>query len=155
MRHQQVVTAHWMQATGVLHDASESAVAGAASGSISAYGARIILPSACCMSVPEIDISGFVTARGAAHTLVDVREPGEYTDVHVPGAILIPLGELPARVADIPVESDIYVICRSGARSARAVELLQAEGIQATNIAGGTLAWCAAGQPTANGEEPG
>ena len=107
------------------------------------------------MSVPEIDIGAFVTARGGAHTLLDVREPDEYTSGHVPGAILIPLGELPARVADVPVTSDIYVICRSGGRSARAVEILQAQGITATNVAGGTLAWCAAGQPTANGEQPG
>ena len=103
-------------------------------------------------SVPEIDI-----AELAAHPetpLIDVREPDEYESGHVPGAKLIPLGEVPDRLDEIPAEP-VYVICAVGARSARAAEYLIAQGRQATNVAGGTKAWIEAGRRVETGTEPG
>ncbi len=73
--------------------------------------------------------------------LLDVREPHEHAAAKIPGAILIPLGELHLRAADLD-KAHVYVVhCRSGARSARAVMLLCDKGFDATNVAGGILAW--------------
>ena len=71
------------------------------------------------------------------------------------GARLIPLGEVTERTEEIPDDQPVYVICRSGARSARAVEWLIGQGYDAANVAGGTLAWVELGSPTLAGDEPG
>ena len=63
-------------------------------------------------------------ANGAV--LIDVREKSEYDDVRIPGSVLIPLGDLPARLAEVPADRDVYVHCRMGGRSARAVDYLRA-----------------------------
>ncbi|MEB3197787.1 MAG: rhodanese-like domain-containing protein [Candidatus Sericytochromatia bacterium] len=73
--------------------------------------------------------------------LLDVREPGEYAAGHVAGATLIPLGQLGGELARLPKEREIAVICRSGARSGRAVALLRQAGFEAHNVEGGMLAW--------------
>lgn len=97
--------------------------------------------------VPEIDVAGLAEARAAGAPLIDVREPDEYAEAHAPGAVLIPLGQLPDRVAEVPADGTVYVICRSGGRSAKAVAHLRQQGIDAVNVAGGTLAWIEAGHP--------
>ena len=107
------------------------------------------------MSVPEIDVMVLIDLHGQGATIIDVREVHEYTEAHVPGARLIPLGEVTERVTEVPADEPVYVICRSGARSARAAEWLISQGIDATNVAGGTLAWIEAGHPVHAGEEPG
>jgi rhodanese-related sulfurtransferase len=85
-------------------------------------------------------------ANGAL--LIDVREKSEYDDVRIPGSVLIPLGELPARLAEIPTDRDVYVHCRMGARSARAVDYLRTfDRPNAYNITGGIDAWQDAGLP--------
>lgn len=106
------------------------------------------------MSVPEIDIAGFVEAHQRTHALLDVREPDEYRAGHVPGAVLVPLGQLGDRLDDVPTGGELFVICRSGARSASALELLAHYGIEGTNVAGGTLGWIAAGEPIVTGNQP-
>jgi adenylyltransferase/sulfurtransferase len=74
--------------------------------------------------------------------LIDVREPHEWDIAHIPGARLIPLGNLPAAVPSLDRTRDIAVHCRSGARSGRAVRLLQAAGFtRVRNLAGGILRW--------------
>ena len=74
--------------------------------------------------------------------LIDVREPHEWDIAHIPGARLIPLGNLPAAVPSLDRTRDIVVQCRSGARSGRAVRLLQAAGFtRVRNLAGGILRW--------------
>lgn len=90
----------------------------------------------------------------AGALLVDVREPNEFEEVHAEGATLIPLSEFEARCSELPRDRELVMICRSGARSARAGEYLKAQGYsQVVNLAGGTLAWANEGLPTGTGLE--
>jgi len=74
--------------------------------------------------------------------LVDVREPFEVDIARIPGAVLIPLGDLEQRFDEIDRERDVVVHCRSGKRSAFAVEFLMGRGFpRARNLRGGILAW--------------
>ncbi len=73
--------------------------------------------------------------------LVDVRESQEYKSGHASGAKHIPLGSIPNRLHDLPIERDILVICQSGARSAQAATFLATKGYKVTNVAGGTANW--------------
>lgn len=107
------------------------------------------------MDVPEIDIAEAARRFAAGTPIIDVREPHEYAEGHVPGAPLIALGTVPDRVGEVPADGEVLIICRSGARSRRAAEFLIGRGIQAVNIAGGTMAWTEAGHPVATGEAPG
>src|SRR5438105_11418383 len=80
--------------------------------------------------------------------LLDVREPWEYAAGHVPGAQLIPLGELEARVAEVPRDRPILSICQVGQRSLAAAAFLISQGYRdVTNIDGGTTAWLERGYP--------
>ena len=107
------------------------------------------------MSVPEIGVDDLAVRLAGGAFLLDVREPDEYVEAHVPGAVLVPLGEVPDRATELPGDREIYVICRSGARSLRAAEFLAERlGLSATNVAGGTLAWLQAGREVVTGPEP-
>jgi rhodanese-related sulfurtransferase len=87
--------------------------------------------------------------------LLDVREPSEWSAGRAPQALHIPLGELTARVAELPEVERIYVICRSGRRSTQAANWLLSQGIVAVNVADGMQAWAAAGLPiVADGASP-
>lgn len=103
--------------------------------------------------VPEMDIDALQGHLDAGGPIVDVRETDEYTDGHVPGAVLIPLQTVPENVEQIPTDQPVAVICASGARSARATQYLLAQGVDASNVAGGTKAWIAAGKPIVRGAE--
>ncbi len=108
------------------------------------------------MEHPEIDVDVLAgLLDGGPVPLLDVRMPDEYEEAHVPGAVLVPLPELPDRLADVPQGEVVYVICRSGARSAKAVEILVASGLDAANVAGGTMAWVDTGRDVATGSGPG
>jgi adenylyltransferase/sulfurtransferase len=86
-------------------------------------------------------------AEGGA-VLVDVREAWEWEQQRIPGAVLIPLAELPQRIDEIPDDRDVYVHCRLGGRSAKAVEFLHEHGRpRAVNVVGGIEAWHEAGLP--------
>lgn len=106
------------------------------------------------MTVPEIDVTALAALHAAGATVIDVRNPDEYEAGHVPGARLIPLPEVPERVAEIPLGEPVYLICAVGGRSMRAAEFLTAQGADVTNIAGGTKGWIAAGLPTTAGDQP-
>lgn len=88
----------------------------------------------------------------AGAQLIDVREPDEYAAVRAEGAVNIPLSEFVARTDEIDPERDIYLICKSGGRSAQASEYLeQARGWDnVINVAGGTTAWVEQGLPHQN-----
>ena len=109
------------------------------------------------MDVPEVDIEELAKAREAGAPLVDVREPDEYARFHVPGAVLVPLREVPDRLDELPgLEGErVFVICGSGGRSRRAAELMLTNGIDAVNVTGGSRAWIEAGHPVVTGPEPG
>lgn len=80
-------------------------------------------------------------AAGADFVLVDVREPHEYEICNL-GGQLIPLKTLPTRLSELDAAAHVVVHCRSGGRSAKAVELLRASGFaNAWNLQGGILAW--------------
>ena len=87
--------------------------------------------------------------RPAGVMLLDVREPSEWSDGHAPGAVLRPLGQLDA--TDLPAFATVYVICRSGNRSATATRALLVAGLDAYNVAGGMNAWAEAGLPVNTG----
>lgn len=107
------------------------------------------------MDIPEIDVDELEKRCADGAPVIDVREPHEYVQAHVPGAILIPLGELPDRLEEVPSDRAVLFICASGVRSRRAAEFLARHGADATNVAGGTLAWIEAGKPTVSGPHPG
>lgn len=106
------------------------------------------------MDVPEVDIEAFAALHSQGVTVIDVREPHEYTEGHVPGARLIPLGEVPDRAAEVPDGETVYLVCAVGGRSGRAAEHLTGLGKDVVNVAGGTKGWIAAGHPTVAGTEP-
>lgn len=98
-------------------------------------------------TVARIDVAALAPrlAREAV-TLVDVRNRSEWESGHVPGAIHIPAGHLPARLAEIPRDKPIVLHCQSGARSAIATSVLQRLGVTDTiDLVGGFAAWEAAG----------
>ena len=80
--------------------------------------------------------------RGEKFQLIDVREQFEWDICHIPGARLIPLGQLPSRMSELDSADEIVLQCKSGARSARALHLLQEAGFaKLSNLEGGILAW--------------
>jgi len=99
-------------------------------------------------ALPEIDsveAHRLVTAGEA--WLLDVREPGEWAVGRAPGAVHVPLGELPARSGEVPRDRVVVAVCRSGNRSQAATRLLGSLGVDARNLRGGMQAWAAAGFP--------
>jgi adenylyltransferase/sulfurtransferase len=87
--------------------------------------------------------------RNADFVLVDVREPSEYDICRIPGAQLIPLGQLNERYLEIPNGREVIVHCRSGMRSARAAHFLKNRGYSNVhNLEGGVLAWIDRIDPT-------
>lgn len=101
--------------------------------------------------VREVDVRALAAARRDGAFVVDVREAREYRKGHVPGARLIPLGQVRGRLAELPVRGAVYVICASGNRSRTAAAWMAAEGIDARSVAGGTGAWIRAGGPVVRG----
>lgn len=104
---------------------------------------------------PEVDLATFAEVHADGATLLDVRSVEEYTEAHVPGAVLVPLPELGERLADLPEGRPLYVICAMGGRSRAAADALVSQaGIEAVNVAGGTKAWMESGRPVHTGLEP-
>ncbi|MGN7386288.1 rhodanese-like domain-containing protein [Sporosarcina sp. SAFN-015] len=79
--------------------------------------------------------------NGESLHMIDVREDEEVAAGIVPGAIHIPLGEIPERMAELDKATPYVLICRSGGRSGRAAEFLEAQGYDVTNMVGGMLDW--------------
>ena len=97
------------------------------------------------MSIPQVP----VTEVPDDAVLLDVREQDEWDAGHAPGAVHIPLGELPARLDELP-DTDagtLAVTCRGGGRSSRAVAWLSQQGFDVANLDGGMRAWQGAGKP--------
>ena len=93
----------------------------------------------------EIDVDQLEEVLAAGGTVVDVREPMEYVEAHVPGAVLIPMAQLAARIGELDRSAPVYLICRTGHRSGVVGEALEAHGLDTVNVVGGTVAWVRAG----------
>lgn len=102
------------------------------------------------MAVEEITVEELAARLEHGAVLLDVREAQELAQIRVPGVHHIPLGELMDRTGEIP-EGELFVICRSGARSMTACRQLESVGRRAGNVAGGTIAWADSGRPTESG----
>jgi hydroxyacylglutathione hydrolase len=86
-------------------------------------------------------------------TVLDVREPSEWRASHIPGAVHIPLGQLPQRIAELSLARPTAVLCASGTRSSSAASLLAARGFrQVANVIGGLEGWQKAGYPVTDDE---
>ena len=79
--------------------------------------------------------------------LLDVRENDEWAAGHAPDAVHVRLGELSARTDEIPRDREVYVICRTGSRSAYVAQALSGAGWNAVNVADGMTGWAVAGRP--------
>lgn len=101
-------------------------------------------------TTPEIDVEELAAARESG-VLIDVREPGEYAEGHVPGAMLIPMGQLANRMGELDKTSPVFVICASGNRSTAMTDLLRVAGFDAVSVAGGTGAWSHSGRSLEEG----
>ena len=78
--------------------------------------------------------------------ILDVREDFEYNGGHIPGATLVPLGQIPNRLNEIPKDKTVIAVCRSGNRSLQATNFLRQQGFENVhNMAGGMKAWTRAG----------
>ena len=96
---------------------------------------------------PEVDVHTVAEVKDRDDVYVlDVREQWEYNEGHIPGVTLLPLGELPARMDEIPTDKEVIVTCRSGNRSGQATDFLRQNGFDNVhNMQGGIVAWEQAG----------
>jgi rhodanese-related sulfurtransferase len=102
---------------------------------------------------PEITVTQAAQKRDQGAFFVDVRELSEWTQFHIPGTTLIPLGELPSRLKDVPKDREVVVVCRSGNRSQQGRDILLKAGYTSvTSMAGGVTQWQAQKLPIATGQ---
>jgi rhodanese-related sulfurtransferase len=101
----------------------------------------------------DISVADAAAKRNAGAFILDVRQPDEWNAVHIPGATLIPLDQLEARVNEVPKDKEVVVVCRSGNRSKQGRDILKSAGFsQVTSMTGGMNQWSTAGLPTATGQ---
>jgi rhodanese-related sulfurtransferase len=114
-------------------------------------GLVALLLSSCggAAGFKNVSVQELYAASETERIVLDVREPFEFAAGHVPGSVLIPLGQLSAQAGQLPKDLPVYVICRSGNRSVTASNILIEMGFtDIRNVRGGILAWQAAGYPT-------
>ncbi len=100
----------------------------------------------------QVSVNEAATLREKGAFVLDVRQPEEWNEFHMPDSTLIPLGELESRLSEIPRDQEILVICRSGNRSQQGRDILLNAGFQnVTSMAGGLREWQAQGYPTITG----
>ncbi len=97
--------------------------------------------------ITPVDLKAAIDS-GSAPLLLDVREPMEFRINRLPGALLVPLAQLPDALSQLDQTRDYVVYCHHGIRSIRAVEFLRAAGLRARNLAGGITAWIDSVEPT-------
>ena len=114
-------------------------------------GPVVSSPPMFAARIPEMTVEELKQARdrGDAVVLVDVREPREFAISDLPGSVKIPLGTLPQSLDKVPQDKDVIVYCRTGGRSAQAVQFLLANGYtRAKNLVGGINRWADAIDPS-------
>ncbi|MES2642325.1 MAG: rhodanese-like domain-containing protein [Myxococcota bacterium] len=128
--------------------ASLAVLLGCADAAAPAATAPTSAPPAAAAAVRSVDVATLKADldRGAVPLLVDVRTPDEFASGHVPGAKNVPLDQLAARLGEFgTADTEVYVVCQSGRRSASASDTLAAQGLRPVDVRGGTSAWQAAG----------
>ena len=120
---------------------------------IGAWGAwRLVTAGQPPAAGAEITVAEAAARRDAGAFILDVREPEEWDEYHIPGATLIPLGDLEARLAEVPSDQPIVVVCRSGNRSQQGRDILTTAGYSdVASMAGGLKEWRSQGYPTVTG----
>jgi rhodanese-related sulfurtransferase len=96
--------------------------------------------------VQEAQIADVPVTFDRSAVLLDVREDDEWQRGHAEGAQHIPMGDVPARLAEIDTEAALFVVCHAGGRSQRVAQYLARNGYEPINVAGGMLAWAGAGR---------
>ncbi len=91
-------------------------------------------------SITTDDLQKLVES-GAKLDLIDVREDHEVAYGMVPGAVHIPLGQLPEQIDALDQNKEYHIICKAGGRSAMACDYLASNGIQTVNVEGGMMDW--------------
>ena len=86
-------------------------------------------------------------------SVLDVREPVEWQHGRIEGALHIPLTQLPDRLAELPDDQQLLVVCKVGGRSSQATAFLREKGFEAVNLAGGMIDWADAGRPMVGDRE--
>ncbi len=102
-------------------------------------------PNSPVGEIPTVDVAEARRRVEAGAILLDVREAVEWETGHADAARWIPMGEIGTRHTELPSESAVVVMCRSGNRSGKVTEALVQAGYDAHNIAGGMQAWAEAG----------
>lgn len=101
----------------------------------------------------EVSVAEAAKLRNDGAFILDVREPSEWNELHIPDATLIPLAQLPSRLTEVPQDREVVVVCRSGNRSAQARDILLDAGFTTvTSMAGGMNQWQSQGLPIATGQ---
>ena len=98
------------------------------------------------MQIPTVSVAGVPDPLPEGLVVLDVREPVEWHHGHIEGATHIPLREVPDRLAEVPTDTQVLVVCKVGSRSAQATGYLVQNGVDAVNLDGGMLDWQAAGR---------
>lgn len=111
-------------------------------------------PQPAVVTLPaEITVNQASQMQAQGAFILDVREPSEWTQFHISGATLIPLGSLPNRLTEVPKDRDVVVVCRTGHRSAQGRDILLKAGFtRVTSMTGGLTQWQALGMPLATGQ---
>ncbi|HEY5894564.1 MAG TPA: molybdopterin-synthase adenylyltransferase MoeB [Chthoniobacterales bacterium] len=107
------------------------------------------VPQAAAKDEEEADVPSITATElkkkfdaGEKFVLLDVREKFEWDIAHIPGAKLIPLGELPSRMSELDSADEIVLQCKSGVRSVKALHVLESAGFgKLSNLTGGITAW--------------
>jgi rhodanese-related sulfurtransferase len=97
--------------------------------------------------VSDVTPEDVVALVEAGALLLDVREPDEWEAGHAPGAVHVPVREIPGRVDELPTDRPIVAMCRSGGRSRAVAEVLAGAGYDVVNAEGGMRAWEATDLP--------
>jgi rhodanese-related sulfurtransferase len=109
------------------------------------------IPWAMLTSTPHVEEveADALEAMGPGPLVLDVREPSEFAQGHVPDAVNVPQSDIASRLDELPRDRPIVTICQSGMRSLRAAQFLKQQGFErVASVRGGTVAWRAAGKPT-------
>ena len=107
------------------------------------------------IEVPTIEVAQVPDPLPAGVSVLDVREPVEWQHGRIEGALHIPLTQLPDRLAELPDDQQLLVVCKVGGRSSQATAFLREKGFEAVNLAGGMIDWADAGRPMVGDGEGG